>query len=77
MKNFIKPGLCVLVLFIVNACATYKVQYLNPDFSTSVPDKKIIHTFYLIGDAGNSPVEGSTTALQAFKQELGSGTTWF
>ena len=61
----------ILFLFILpSACATYNTQIKNNNFSTQFPDKEIDHTFYLIGDAGNSAIGTSTIALQAFKQNL-------
>lgn len=43
---------------------------MNPNFSTIVPSKEITHTFYLIEDAGNSPLGSSSIGLQALKHEL-------
>ena len=61
----------ILFLFILpSACATYNTQIKNNNFSTQFPDKEIDHTFYLIGDAGNSAIGTSTIALQSFKQNL-------
>lgn len=57
------------LLFLISACATYKTQ-INDVNNSSFPDKEIIHSFYLIGDAGNSPIASSSKALQAFKTEL-------
>ena len=62
--------LLVLVLFLINACATYKPQYKNQNTNSVFPDKTITHSFYLIGDAGNSPLGTSSEALKAFKTEL-------
>ncbi|TDA70777.1 hypothetical protein E0702_18700, partial [Halomonas marinisediminis] len=38
--------------------------------SIALPNKEIEHTFYLIGDAGNSKIGASTIALQLFKKQL-------
>jgi hypothetical protein len=59
----------LFVLFFVNTCATYKVQY-NKENHQSFPNKDIEHSFYLIGDAGNSPIGTSSKALEAFKEAL-------
>ncbi len=66
----------ILVVFLVfNACATYKVQYANDDYrEIKFPDKKIEHTFYLIGDAGNSPIGTESEALKLFREELGEAS---
>ncbi|MEN3323091.1 metallophosphoesterase [Mariniflexile soesokkakense] len=65
---------CFLITFIFNACATYKPQYKNPDLGKDAPQKNIAHSFYLIGDAGNSPLGTSSKALKAFKNELSKAT---
>ncbi len=60
-----------LALLIFNACATFKVQYANKVYQTiEFPDTKIEHSFYLIGDAGNSPMGSETEALKLFTTEL-------
>ncbi len=63
-------------MFILSACATYKPQYNNLETNHSFPDKEIIHSFYLIGDAGNSPLGLETEALQDFKSELNKASKY-
>ncbi len=58
------------IFFILNACATYQPQYKNQNTNSVFPNKEIEHSFYLIGDAGNSPIGSSSEALLAFKTEL-------
>ncbi|WP_461533288.1 ShlB/FhaC/HecB family hemolysin secretion/activation protein [Sinomicrobium sp.] len=60
----------MLILFI-GSCTTYKARYKTPDHNQAVhsPDS-ISHIFYLIGDAGNSPLGERSRALSAFKSEL-------
>ncbi len=65
-----KPIVTVIALLVLNACATYKPQYQDHDSSASMPDKEIVHSVYLIGDAGNSPLGESSSALIAFKSQL-------
>ena len=61
----------IVALFIFNACATYKPQYRGDNRNEVFPqDKTIVHSFYLIGDGGNSPIGESTNALKEFKTEL-------
>ncbi|AUP80194.1 metallophosphoesterase [Flavivirga eckloniae] len=60
----------VVNMLIFSACATYKPQYKSTNTSSSFPEKEIAHSFYLIGDAGNSPLDSSSKALQAFKATL-------
>ncbi|WP_228027856.1 metallophosphoesterase [Costertonia aggregata] len=67
MKKYISIVL-ILSLF---GCATYKDKYQDVSHATDVPtSKKISHTFYLIGDAGLSPIGGMNPALKIFKDRL-------
>lgn len=60
-----------LVFLICNACATFKVQYADGAYQTNeFPNNEIEHSFYLIGDAGNSPNGSESEALKLFKTEL-------
>ncbi|MCF7561247.1 metallophosphoesterase [Sabulilitoribacter multivorans] len=69
MTNY-KPFLFVLALFL-SACATLKPQYANEeDKQNTFPDKEIDKTFYLIGDAGLSPIGGMSSALTAFNKHI-------
>lgn len=56
---------------LVSACATYEAQYANEKHhDTKFPEKEIIHSFYLIGDGGNSPIGTSSEAIKLFKTDL-------
>jgi hypothetical protein len=68
--KFQKITFLFVVIISLNACATYNYQYKATIKQTAFPDKKIAHSFYLIGDAGNSPIGSSSEALKAFKSEL-------
>ncbi|MBB5267273.1 metallophosphoesterase [Algibacter amylolyticus] len=68
--KFSKIALLFVIITFLNACATYKTQYNNLDTSFSFPDKEIAHSFYLIGDGGNSPIGSVSQGVQAFKTEL-------
>lgn len=58
--------ICLLLLFTFS-CATYKPQYDSDDYkSLESPSKKIETKFYLVGDAGYSPMDGMSAALTAF-----------
>ncbi|GAA4888458.1 metallophosphoesterase [Flaviramulus aquimarinus] len=70
MKKSTKILYSVITLLIFNACATYKTQYKEENANSTFPDKDIAHSFYLIGDGGNSPMGSTSEALQAFKLEL-------
>ncbi len=58
------------IIFFINACATYKRQYNNTGFQNVYPNKEIVHSFYLIGDAGIAGNSESSQAVQVFEREL-------
>ncbi|MEC3906781.1 metallophosphoesterase [Tamlana sp. 2201CG12-4] len=69
--KFLKYTFIIVFLTLINACATYEAQYTNEKHQeTTFPNKDIVHSFYLVGDGGNSPIGTSTEAIKAFKQEL-------
>ncbi|OUR94557.1 phosphoesterase [Flavobacteriales bacterium 34_180_T64] len=70
MKVQFKILVVFVILIFLQACATFKPQYKNEVHTEQFPDKQIAHSFYLIGDAGNSPIGTSSVALEAFKVEL-------
>ncbi len=70
MRNYYTLILGILFIFLLNACATYNTQIKNANFNTQFPKKEIAHSFYLIGDAGNSELGTSSSSLQFFKIEL-------
>jgi len=61
----------LLSLLIVSSCATYKPKYDKVfDGKPVVKDSDISHRFYLIGDAGKSPIGEMNPALKALKARL-------
>ncbi|MEX0290876.1 MAG: metallophosphoesterase [Flavobacteriaceae bacterium] len=61
----------VLILMILSGCATYEAQYKIPGGSSDISsDKEVVHTFYLIGDAGLSPEGEPNAALKGLKARL-------
>ena len=61
----------IIFSFCMASCATYKTKYLDENDAVDVQDtKKVLHTFYLIGDAGLSPMGGMNKALTIFKKKL-------
>ena len=63
----------ILFVFIIflNSCATYKPQYKDEKNSHSFPvNKEIEHSFYLIGDGGNSPLGTQTETIKDFSLGL-------
>ena len=70
-KLIMKKIFYILIVFFCSACATFKPQY-KKEVSTNVfpTNKDVAHTFYLIGDAGNSNLGKTSKALQAFEKDL-------
>jgi hypothetical protein len=63
-------GLFVVVI-LLNACATYKAQYAyEKDKQNIFPTKEIAHSFYFIGDGGNSSIGSKSEAIKNFKEAL-------
>ncbi|NRD19244.1 metallophosphoesterase [Winogradskyella eckloniae] len=60
----------VVVLFFFNSCATLHKQVVEGSEKPKPENKEIEHSFYLIGDAGNSSIGESSEALKAFKEKL-------
>ena len=59
------------IILLITSCATYKPKYAEEFSGNSVKsDKEISHTFYLIGDAGLSPIGGMNPVLKSFKSKL-------
>ena len=68
MKNYYAY---ILVFFLITGCATISTKYADEKFAIDVTEsKEISHTFYLIGDAGLSPLGGMNPALKIFKEKL-------
>nr|WP_308990965.1 metallophosphoesterase [Mariniflexile sp. KMM 9835] len=59
-----------MIALLFSACATYSPQYKDSNWKADISTKEIAHSFYLIGDAGNSPLGTSSKALEAFKNQL-------
>lgn len=73
--KLLKHIIVVLTLLFVSACATYKAQYSNEKYDdVQFPDKAISHSFYLIGDGGNSPIGTSSKAIGYLKEHLGKAS---
>lgn len=66
-----KLFLLLSLLLTFGSCATYKSKYISENDAIDVPTvKEISHTFYLIGDAGLSPIGGMNPALKSFRDHL-------
>lgn len=64
-------GICFLLL--LNSCATTKLQ-INKEKSSQhniVEDSaSVVHTFYLMGDAGNAKIDSTTIALKKLTERI-------
>jgi len=69
--KLIKNFSVALIVLLLTACATYTPQYVNEDHNEVLfPEKEIDKTFYLVGDAGKSPMGGMSKALRAFNMHV-------
>ena len=76
MKYTYKIYILLLTVIMFSACATYEPQYKNEDAKDrKAPDKAVDRTFYLIGDAGKSPIGGMSTALTIFNKHISNKNT--
>ncbi len=61
----------LLMMLILNSCATYQTQYKDEKQQEPFPsDKKIVHSVYLLGDAGNSDLGEQTSGIRMFGEAL-------
>jgi hypothetical protein len=60
----------IAIIFLLFSCATHKPQYKNDFREVSISDKELVHSFYLIGDAGYSPNGSSSKTLELLKKDL-------
>lgn len=73
MKSIYIKDYCIPLLsfLLVTGCATYEAKYADESRPKDVlATKEISHTFYLIGDAGKSPMGDLNPALKLFKEKL-------
>ncbi len=61
---------------LISGCAAYKAQYSDKKGTKIVTNnhKTPTHSFYLIGDAGNAPMNEKIPSLTFFQQELEKAT---
>ena len=71
MNTSVRKYCLSLSILILTGCATVKTKYVNKEQSIDVTtNKEIEHTFYLIGDAGKSPINGMNPVLKSFKKRI-------
>jgi hypothetical protein len=69
--NTFKSFLYFIFLVLLASCATHKAQFSKElKSNTTNTSSKIEHTFYLIGDAGNSTVTENSPALAYLKKNI-------
>lgn len=71
--KYVQKVLMLAGTFLFITCATYQPQYNQQPIGIQ-NQKEVSHTFYLIGDAGNSADRNGTPALAALKNELSSAS---
>lgn len=67
----------ILLSLLISSCATKKVQYGKRDYvvdSDTTSKSKLLHTFYLIGDAGNADEDHVKAKLDHFRKRLGKAS---
>jgi len=66
----IKLTICIAFVILINlsGCANFKPQYETKNDVEFLNEKKVSHSFYLIGDAGNSANESG--ALDLLRKQL-------
>lgn len=70
MKLFFKYCILSVLFFCLNACATFKLQ---KEVTKEIPypeNKELVHSFYLLGDAGNSKLGETDPAILDFGKAL-------
>ncbi|TVZ15699.1 metallophosphoesterase [Maribacter sp. MAR_2009_72] len=61
----------LLIVSVIVSCATIDTKYVDEKYALDVQEnKEVVHTFYLIGDAGLSPMGDMNAALKIFKKRL-------
>ncbi len=61
----------LLIPLLYSSCATYEAKYAEGHHAIDVTTRKeVAHTFYLIGDAGLSPMGEMNKALGSFQKKL-------
>lgn len=68
--NF-KSFLYFIAIILITSCASYKANYADKKApKTITTTKELVHSFYLIGDAGNAKKGQTIQSLTYFKKEL-------
>ena len=69
--NSFKSFLYFIAFVLLSSCATYNMQFSDDVISKEVKNtSEIEHTFYLIGDAGNSTMKENSPALKYLSKHI-------
>ena len=69
--NSFKSFLYFICIVLLASCATYKAQFSNDKKTvSSTNSSEIEHSFFLIGDAGNSTMEENSPALKYLEKHI-------
>lgn len=69
-------SLILLTCALITNCASYKVKYKDENnVIEKLPSKSIDRTFYLIGDAGKSPIGDLSIGLKIFQKHISEKST--
>ncbi|MGJ8684281.1 MAG: metallophosphoesterase [Nonlabens sp.] len=72
---FKNTTLFFIAIFILAGCASYKKQYREESQEVFPENQEVQKTFYLIGDAGISPLNGKSNGLLALEQHIKNQNT--
>tara|TARA_R110002126_G_scaffold72364_1_gene180880 strand:- start:39886 stop:43599 length:3714 start_codon:yes stop_codon:yes gene_type:complete len=67
--KFFKYISILFITILIGACATVKMQVAD-NIIYKKPNSEIVHSFYLIGDAGNSALKEKDAALVLLEKEI-------
>ena len=67
--KFFKYISILFITILIGACATVKMQVAD-NIIYNKPNSEIVHSFYLIGDAGNSALKEKDAALVLLEKEI-------
>ncbi|WP_299396582.1 metallophosphoesterase [uncultured Gelidibacter sp.] len=76
MNTIKNLSILLLSAFLLNACASYQAQFIDKEDQKNIfPEKEVDKVFYLVGDAGLSPMNGLSQGLTAFKKYISDKDT--
>lgn len=70
MTRILRFGFYFILFTLVYSCATLEAQFDANDYEAYPEEKTIVHSFYLLGDGGNSLIESTSPAILDFGTAL-------